>query len=90
MIAPPVAAYERPALPSEDDLAPERASAQPPTPCEQALAFLHQYHRVFATVMFLLCIALLLWGGLHGINVGSRIKPKRDASPCRAAKRISR
>jgi len=73
MIAPPVKpAYKRPEMPTEDDLAPERAAAQPPTPCEQALAFLHRYHRVFAAVMFLLCIALLLWGGLHGINVGAR------------------
>ena len=43
-----------------------------PTRLSTALAFLHRYNRVFAAVMFLLCIALLLWGGLHGINVGAR------------------
>ena len=61
--------YKRPPLPSDDDLAPEPLPPTPPTNCERIILFLHMYHRVYTATMFVLCIAFLLWGGMHGINM---------------------
>lgn len=62
-------AYQRPPLPSEDELEPTYVPPSPPTACETIIILLHRYHRLFAASMFFFCISILLWGGAHGINL---------------------
>ena len=63
------AKYQRPILPDEDELAPSVRPLPPPTTCDRVILFIHAYHRIFTTVMFVLSIGFLLWGGAHGINL---------------------
>jgi len=62
-------AYKRPELPTDDELAPTYQPSPPPTPFEALCLFIHQHHRAWTVTMFVLCISLLLWGGMNGINV---------------------
>ena len=70
MIVPPNG-YQRPELPSEDELVPSFQPMPPPTACESVIHFMHKYHRYYTTFMFASCILALIWGGLYGINMSS-------------------
>ena len=72
VIQPSRVEYERPSLPTEVDLQPSYRPRPPPSACDKFLWVLHAYHRVFAVSMFSLCISILIWGGLHGINLRDR------------------
>ena len=63
--------YQRPTLPTDDELVPDYKPPPPPTPFESVCLCIHSNHRLYTVVMFGLCVAILLWGGLKGFNVRS-------------------
>ena len=63
--------WSRPQLPSDEELAPEYVLPPPPTLFESLCLCIHSNHRLYTVVMFALCVTILLWGGINGINVRS-------------------